>query len=220
MVEDAVHKEVALGLSRDKFGHFLKSKQTNSANFITSLLKKNVSVSKSQEESTSQMDDETLVDIHVNNPLTKIVDLLKDIKKQKAFTFTLKGSVGIVGVAVVLAGGGILGGNKIVCNKGTQARIGEVRVLSFEQDTVSAKPLRDKIRAIFGKTQNTDADTAKEVQWVVLVDSQNNAIKLSFQDQTYPESFAGHTVTAVGDYNMCTQELKILPKGLHDYVRL
>lgn len=218
MVEDAVHKETALGLERDKFGHFLKSKQATSANFISNLFAKNVSVSKSPEEPATKIANDTLIDVHINNPLTKIVELLKDIKKQKAFTFSVKGSLGIVGVMVILTGGGLLGGSKILCNKGTQAKIGQVQVLAFSQDTASVQPIRTKIRAILGITP--PADTLKEVQWVILIDSQNIATKLSSTNQTYLESFAGRTVTAVGDYNMCTQELKILPKGLQDYVPL
>jgi len=93
-----------------------------------------------------------------------------------------------------------------------------MQVLAFQQETTSPRPIRDKISAILGKTPAVD--TLKEVQWVILIDSQNIAIKLSSTSQAYLESFAGHTVTAVGDYNACTQELKILPKGLQDYVRL
>jgi len=37
------------------------------------------------------------------------VELLQDIKKQKAFSFTLKGSLGIAGVALALGMFGIFG---------------------------------------------------------------------------------------------------------------
>lgn len=210
MNDYTAQEEEAARLPRDKSGHFMKAKQANSGNFITSLFKDNVSVSKSQ----GKTDDETLVDIHVNNPLHKIVELLKDIKKQKAFSFTLKGSVGIVGVAVVLVGGGILGGSRIVCNKGTQARIGEVHVLAYSQPAVSSQPIRDKIKALFGKAATA---TPVEAKWVILVDSGNNAIRLLAKSQTYLEAFAGHTVTAVGDLNSCNQELTVLNEGLEDF---
>lgn len=192
---------------RDRFGHFLKSKQENSANFITSLMKKNVIISKSQEK----IDDDTLVNIHVNNPLTKIVDLLKDLKKQKAFSFAIKGSVGIMGMTVVLVGGGILGGSRIVCNKGTQARIGEVRVLEYNAPVKSGQPLRDRIRAIIGKTVTA---TPVEAKWVILVNTKLDTIRLLNKNQTYLEAFAGQNVVAVGDFNACNQELTVVDGGM------
>src|SRR5436190_1901612 len=52
-----------------------------------------------------------LLDVHVGNPLSRITKLLEDIKKQKAFNFTLKGSLGVMGVVLVLSVFGIFGGN-------------------------------------------------------------------------------------------------------------
>ena len=195
---------------RDKFGHFLKSKQENGANFITSLMKKNVIISKSQEK----IDDDTLVNIHVNNPLTKIVDLLKDIKRQKAFSFSIKGSVGIMGMTVVLVGGGILGGSRIVCNKGTQARIGEVRVLEYSQPATSAEPIKDKIRAIFGRVATS---APMEAKWVILVNTRLDTIRLLNKNQTYLEAFAGQNVVAVGEFNGCNQELTVMDGGIEAF---
>ena len=83
---------------RDAKGHFAKSSPT--AKFLNGLVSSSSNVS----------NDQTLVDIHVNNPLHKIVELLQDIKTQKAFSFTLKGSVGLAGIAVAFAVVGIFVG--------------------------------------------------------------------------------------------------------------
>lgn len=214
MAEDyAAQKLEAARLPRDKFGRFLKSQKTTIPGAISKLLTKNISITKGT-ETTSTANKETFVDIHINNPLTKIVELLKDIKNQKAFSFTLKGSVGIMGVAVVLVGGGILGGNRIMCSKGTQARIGEVRVLAYSQPAVSDQPIRNKIRAFFGKVPTL---TPPEYKWVILVDSNGTAVRLLNKTQSYLESFAGHTVTAVGDLNGCNQELTVATNGIEEY---
>ncbi len=76
-------------------------------------------------------DKDELIDIHVGNPLRRIAQILEDIKKQKAFSFTLKGSLGIMGVAVALSFFGIFGGSKALCDKGTQSLIGKVQQLAY-----------------------------------------------------------------------------------------
>src|SRR3989338_7295204 len=57
--------------------------ETPSKNPISNFLRNNTSVSKTK-------DDSTLLEIHIGNPLRKITQLLEEIKKQKAFSFTLK----------------------------------------------------------------------------------------------------------------------------------
>ena len=79
-------------------------------------------------------DDNTLVDVHVNNPLKKVIALLEEIKKQKAFSFTLKGSLGIMGVFLALSVFGIFGGGKLLCDKGLQTKVGELRVLQLTEE--------------------------------------------------------------------------------------
>ena len=51
---------------------------------------------------------DALLDVHIGNPLRRITQLLEEIKRQKAFSFTLKGSLGIMGVALALSVFGFL----------------------------------------------------------------------------------------------------------------
>lgn len=92
---------------------------------LSNFFKKNTSVKKSKK-------DDELIDIHVGNPLKRITQLLEDIKNQKAFTFTLKGSLGIMGVALLIGSFGIFGGTKAFCQKGVQTKIGNIKVLSYQ----------------------------------------------------------------------------------------
>lgn len=79
-----------------------------------------------------ESDEDELIDIHIGNPLRKITELLQDIKRQKAFSFTLKGSLGIMGVVMVAGTFGVLGGTKALCDKGIQTKIGIVKVLHYQ----------------------------------------------------------------------------------------
>lgn len=63
-------------------------------------------------------DDDTLINVHVGNPLEKIVKLLEQLKKQKAFSFTIKGTLGLAGIALFITAFGIFGGTKAFCSRG------------------------------------------------------------------------------------------------------
>ncbi len=92
---------------------------------ISNFFKKNSTVKKSK-------DDDELLDIRVGNPLKRITRLLEDIKNQKAFSFTLKGSLGIMGVALVIGSFGLFGGTKAFCQKGVQTKLGTLKILAFQ----------------------------------------------------------------------------------------
>lgn len=182
MEDDATHKEVAAKLARGSHGQFLKvAPETN---------------------------DETLIDVKVNNPLHKIVELLQDLKKQKAFSFTLKGSVGIVGVSVIVLGTGVFGGSRILCNKGTQTKIGVIRTLSVTQVAVD-HPLQARIGEFFGRPYKTET-----TNMVILIDANKQTINLVSKRKGFVEGFEGQEVMATGQYNTCSQELDVTGDGV------
>ena len=123
---------------RDEEGHFIPLKNDSppadsqptkptdsSTNPLTSFLH--------SQSSKSSSNDDTLVDVHVNNPLKRITQLLEDIKKEKAFSFNIKGSLGLTGVILVVTSFGILGGTQAFCNRGEQAHIGTLTVLTLPE---------------------------------------------------------------------------------------
>src|SRR3990167_9464453 len=107
--------------------------ETPSKNPISNFLRNNTSVSKTK-------DDSTLLEIHIGNPLRKITQLLEEIKKQKVFSFTLKGSLGIMGVALALSVFGIFGGSKMLCDKGIQTQVGMIKELESSSSEKSTVP--------------------------------------------------------------------------------
>ncbi len=94
-------------------------------NPVENFFDKNSSIKKSKKE-------DELINIHVGNPLKRITQLLEDIKNQKAFTFTLKGSLGIMGVALVIGSFGVFGGTKAFCQKGVQTKEGSLKILNYQ----------------------------------------------------------------------------------------
>lgn len=182
---------------RDKDGKFIKNPKT----FLSSLISKNV----------SNKESETLIDVHVNNPLHKIVELLQDIKKQKAFSFTLRGSIGIVGVGVLVVGSGIFGWNAVLCNKGKQSRIGTVRILNLEQ-IENTESLTYKIKNILGTSPVNSPERI-----TVLIDANDKVTRLTSETGSMFIRFGGYKVIATGEYNSCKEELKVVKNGMEEY---
>ena len=141
---------------------------------LKNFFKKNTNVSKSKK-------DDELIDIHVGNPLKKITALLEEIKNQKAFTFTLKGSLGIMGVALVIGSFGIFGGAKAFCEKGIQTKAGVIKTLTYQEPQkdswVDYLPI---INSFFPK---------KMINRTILVSSDNSIYTLIFPSQVLATSY-------------------------------
>lgn len=159
---------------------------------IEKLISENVHYSKNKDD---------LLDVHIGNPLRRIAELLEQIKRQKAFSFTLKGSLGIAGVALALGIFGVLGGGRILCDKGTQTQIGTVKVLNVQEKEPGNLPIISDIldwfisRPAYNRT--------------VLFRTDNFAINLPRFREVNFSSYNNLNVIATGNYDSCSQSLTI-----------
>lgn len=193
-MEEPNKSQVAQTKPRDAQGHFLKA-----SNFLSSLVAKTATIKKGTDE-------DTLLNIRVSNPLHKIVELLQDIKKQKAFTFSVKGSIGLVGVVVILTTAGIFGSNKILCDKGNQSVVGTLKELTAV-DITSSYPLRDKLRTLLNLPPLVQTTTKRTI---LITDSYT----IHLLGEKNAGDFNGQKVVVTGQYNSCNQELTINNDGL------
>lgn len=163
-----------------------------------------------KKKSTSNIEDETLLDVRVHNPLKRITELLEEIKKQKAFSFTLKGSLGIMGVALGLSFIGFLGTNYALCDKGTQTQIGSMRALSaqdYDEDS------------IFNRLKNisnyfTSIVTGRKIEErnekrTILITYDYKTIHLKRGRDVSLSQYRGQDVIVTGPFNSCNQTLKV-----------
>lgn len=169
---------------------------------VEKLLKESVHYSKVQDD---------LLDIHVGNPLRRITKILEEIKKQKAFSFTLKGSLGVMGVALVLGTFGVFGGEKLLCNKGVQSKIGMVKVLQVSDPETSTLflvgNLVDWLNTFTGKVRTHSR--------VILVEGDGGIVSIPYVPTIDVESYSGQGVVATGDYDACSETLKVTsPTGI------
>lgn len=162
-------------------------------------------ISKFFKENTKySKDNDDLINIHIGNPLQKIVTLLEDIKKQKAFSFTLKGSLGIMGVFLTLSVFGVFGGGKILCDKGSQSHIGIVRILQIEDTIPSQIPLLDPFLEYFAPKQKHKR--------AILIKEDSSIVKLSYVRNLDYKEYVNQPIIATGNYDSCGQTLTLEDK--------
>lgn len=155
-------------------------------------------------------DDNTLINVHIGNPLRKITQLLEEIKKQKAFSFTLKGSVGIMGVALTLSLLGVFGTTHALCDKGVQTHKGQIKmlkVLDVEPDHLVARIQR--VIKYFGTFFSSQENNSPRYRYILESKDNNTTIHLNRGRDVAFTPFKDKSVYATGNYNSCSKELTI-----------
>ncbi|MDO8658960.1 MAG: hypothetical protein Q7K55_09550 [Candidatus Levybacteria bacterium] len=200
---------------RDPHGHFTpESEQPSSLSeasrkggsklsFLKSIFPTGTNIGKTENE-------DTLIDVHVNNPLKKIVELLQDIKRQKVFSFSVKGSLGIAGIALVLTGIGLFGGTQAFCSKGIQSHIGTIKTLQIQEEvTVSSIPVISQIPLISQISQIVFPQQTILRNRIILVKSDNSTIRIIPSRNFSLSQFTNSFVITTGNYNSCSQTLNL-----------
>lgn len=211
-VESELKSEIAQHKPRDEEGHFIHAERSEvpsaaeGSNPISKFFSEHTHYSKSQDD---------LLDIHVGNPLRRITKLLEDIKKQKAFSFTLKGSLGIMGVFLALSVFGIFGGGKILCDKGVRTEIGTVKMLQVMDESFPSIP-------IFSQILSAVEWTPKQMHnKTVLIKNDETVIRLPYSRNVDFAKYTGYPVIATGNYDSCSQTLSVTnPGAMEMYVKV
>ena len=161
---------------------------------LSDLIKDNTSVKKSKNDD--------LIDIHIGNPLRRITQILEEIKKQKAFTFDIKGSLGIAGIALTLGAFGIFGGTKALCSKGIQTKLGRIQRLAYlEEQNVSILNKIPVLNMLFVKPLTNR---------ILLVGSDGKIVHLAFENKMMPPNEAPEIeYYTTGQYDSCSETLTV-----------
>lgn len=222
-----LRSDIAETKPRDSEGHFIKepdqpsnpstpSKSSDPSRlaFLKSIFPTGTSFSK-------DADEDTLIDVHVNNPLKRIVELLQDIKRQKVFSFSLKGSLGLAGVALVLTGIGLFGGSQAFCTKGIQSHVGTIKTLQVQEEIKesSSIPILSQIPLISQITQRILPSQTISRNRIILVKTDNTTIHLIPSRNFSLASFTNFPIIATGDYNSCSQTLTLKDTNSIEFFR-
>lgn len=191
---------------RDDEGQFVsseKEKEHQRKDPISKYFSENIHYARNKDD---------LLDVHVGNPLRKITKLLEEIKKQKAFSFTLKGSLGIAGVFLALSIFGFLGGGRMLCDKGIQSKIGVIKILNItERESSIEIPVLSRIIDFFAPKPLHPR--------TILVDRDATSVTMPFANNVNFKQYENLQVVATGNYNACSQTLKVTnPASLEAYL--
>lgn len=200
------HKQVASEMPRDAHGHFIKK----SAQPVSGTAQKEANpLSKFLSSHVNNPKNDDLIDIHVGNPLRRITQILEDLKRQKAFSFTVKGSLGIVGVVLALSLLGIFGGDRLLCSKGIQSQIGIIKTLQVKEKVNSQIPFVGSFLDLFNSNSVAQANSVFQNRIVLIKrdDSVISIIKPSYL--TIPTFMQGLQVIVTGNYDACSSTISI-----------
>ncbi len=202
MSADKLRSEVTKSRPRDEKGHFISAPDYKSA--------KNPLEKFIYSHTGNYKDEDDLLDIRIGNPLRRVIELLEEIKKQKAFSFTFKGSLGIAGVLMFLSVFGLFGGNKVICEKGTQSILGYVKILNFREIYTDRVGPVDYVLNIISTPQKKITKRT-----VLLTDSSDQAIYLPYNKDVDFYKFSNNLVIVTGKYNSCLNSIEIeSPEGI------
>ena len=197
--------EIAKEKVRDSEGHFVHSEPVKPQSANQSAENSLGKFLSSHTDYNPKNDD--LLNVHVGNPLRKITQLLEDLKKQKAFSFTLKGSLGIVGVVLALSLLGIFGGDRLLCNKGIQSQIGVIKTLQVKEKANSQIPIIGSLLNLFNNSSVRNSVLTNRTILIRRDDSTISIVKPSAL--TIPSYMQGSSVIVTGNYDACVSTISI-----------
>ncbi len=152
-------------------------------------------------------DDDTLIDVKLANPLRRITQLLEEIKKQKAFSFTLKGSLGVAGIVMVVTTFGIFGGTRAFCSKGTQSHIGTLRQLELKEGA-DRSVIVERVMVIWDTITGNDFQRRSRNRMILIKDN-GDVIAVSERIVNLSLPAFRLPVVVTGDFDSCSQTLTL-----------
>ncbi len=206
------HEKAAQSQPHDENGHFIPKSspssdsspaESNSSHPLHQYIANNTRYDKKHDD---------LLDIHVGNPLARITQLLQDIKKQKAFSFTLKGSLGIMGVGLVLSTFGIFGGAKLLCDKGRQTHVGVVRVLGTADEIDYQWPLIQPVVEYYKNFMHPGSIDTKHPRAILQTDG-SDTIYIPYNKEVDMSLFNKQKVLVTGEFDSCSRTLRVDDRG-------
>lgn len=198
MAKDKLKSESTSSRPRDEKGHFISLPDIKSA--------KNPLEKFLISHTGNYKDEEDLLDIRIGNPLRRVIALLEEIKRQKAFSFSLKGSLGLAGVVLAISLFGIFGGGRMICDKGTQSLVGTVRVLNEREIYSKPVPLITYLLELVASPQKQIKNR------MILIKNDLETVYLPFSEELDISKFSNLPVIATGNYNSCLHELTVIDK--------
>lgn len=155
-----------------------------------------------------------ILDLRLKKPIEHITSILEQINNKKTFNLTLIGSLSIIIVFLIIITLGTYTANAILCEKGTQVRIGFIRQLQTIDDTSTGG---SSLISKFLKYSNTKSSLPK----YILIRNNEDVIQIAYDENIDISQYTNSRVIATGSYNTCSNSLKITePNEIEKYISI
>lgn len=195
---------------RDGHGHFAplkpKVKVSGQANLLSDLIK------------TEDGDDKgsSWINLTINHPFRKIIQILEDIKNKQSTKVDLKFTIPLVALPIVILMAFQFGRYQSSCVDHFSSQVGTLQNITIEK---SIAPDHWLLKALsYLPFSQGIYDTKETITQSVLVNADDEGIILNNEANTDLDPFTGSKIIAFGTYNSCTKTLTLdSPQNLSNY---
>jgi len=172
-----------------------KSETTGAAKIVSNLI------------NASEGDDpETLIDIKITNPLKKIYELIKELKKKQSTTLSLKLTIPLVALPIFLFAAFQLGRDQALCEQYFTSKTGIIKILDVEE-AIETGGLLNKLRI------RSPTSHYERKQRTIIIDSADNIITVLNQKQVNVGKYENTRVVITGTYSSCTDVITLVSEN-------
>lgn len=157
------------------------------------------------------LDDSTLIDIKVSNPLKRIYDLLAEIKKHQSTTLSLKFTIPLIALPVFLFAAFQLGRGETACIPLTTTKVGVLKNITVDVPKNPPSGLM-RLLAVFRKTQKvTPASELVTADRAVLINAWGETLTIVHEASTGAilKGLENQKVMVTGTYSACTSSITL-----------
>lgn len=179
---------------RDKEGRFIKTsvKTEGAANILSRLI-----------HTHEGNNDEALIDIKVTNPLHRIIQVLQEIKNHQSTTVSLRFTIPLIALPIVILAAFQLGRVQSACSWGFSSQAGVIRNLTLAVPKENSNPVSSLF--FFRRTAPKPQGPTQLMQEkrTVLLTSQGETIEVQHSSSLNLDPFEGREVILSGGYSGC-----------------
>lgn len=195
---------------RDEHGHFIKTNQTPTVS--SKAEGAGVTIDKFIHMDKNATDDETMLDVKVSNPLHRITQLLQDIKNKQSTTVSMKFTIPLIALPIVLFLVFQLGRAQTACSPIFTTKTGTLKILTVQVPTKKTGII-SSLFSLFPRlpqlTQPPQPSPLTQTTQSILLTETSDTITILHQPIPELNNFEDQEVLISGTYSACSQTLTL-----------
>jgi len=156
------------------------------------------------EESTNE---ETILDIKVHNPLKRITQLLQDLKKHQTTTVSLRFTIPLIALPIVLFVAFQIGRAQTLCAQTFTTQAGTIQVLQVKVPRTAPTAL-SLVLSFFPSVPQPTADLVDQERAILLLPT-SEVVHIIHPRSVDVVPFVGQSVLLTGNYSACTRSITL-----------